>query len=287
MLVLAIDTATPAITAGLVELPQWVDRQDPADAPPSAGPAPLTYLPLLAERVTVDARGHAERLAPQIHDLLEEASAAPGRTGRAVPDAVVCGTGPGPFTGLRVGMVTAAALGDGWGVPVYGVCSLDAVAAAAGPAGVAGPGGVAGPAGVPGPAGVAGPAGVPGPAGVAAPGGLLVATDARRREVYWAVYRRGARVGGPHVQRPAELAARLPELGVTAAAGAGAELYADILGLPLLDAPYPTVTGLVAAAAADLRAGRPQPLVPRYLRRPDAAEPRPPKLVTARPAGAP
>lgn len=246
MLVLAIDTATPAITAGLVELPR----------PASAAPR------LVGQRVTVDARGHAERLAPQIHDLLQEAAA--GRPGPVVPDAVVCGTGPGPFTGLRVGLVTAAALGDGWGVPVYGVCSLDAIAIA-----------------------VAGTAAAAGPSQPAGSGGLLVATDARRREVYWAVYRCGARVDGPHVQRPAELAVRLPELGVTAAAGAGTELYAGVLGLPLLAAPYPTVIGLVAATAADLRAQQPQPLVPRYLRRPDATEPGPPKLVTARHAGAP
>ena len=45
-------------------------------------------------------------------------------------DAVVTGAGPGPFTGLRVGMVTAAALGDALGIPVHGVCSLDAIAAA-------------------------------------------------------------------------------------------------------------------------------------------------------------
>ncbi|HEY0640674.1 MAG TPA: tRNA (adenosine(37)-N6)-threonylcarbamoyltransferase complex dimerization subunit type 1 TsaB, partial [Pseudonocardiaceae bacterium] len=103
MLVLAIDTATPAVTAGLVELPGL-----PADGPPVE----------LARAVTVDARAHAEQLAPHVREVL----------GGAVPEAVVVGVGPGPFTGLRVGMVTAAALGDGWGVPVHGVCSLDAVA---------------------------------------------------------------------------------------------------------------------------------------------------------------
>ena len=250
MLVLAIDTATPAVTAGLVELP-------------GAGGGPPR---LLGERVTLDARAHAERLAPQVSELLAAAAAARPAAGRrapaqpapAQPDAVVCGDGPGPFTGLRVGLVTAAALGDGWGVPVYGVCSLDAIAVAAGWSPQARPG--------------------------TTDQLLLVATDARRREVYWAAYRGGARVDGPHVERPAELAGRLPGLGAVVAAGAGAALYAGVLGLPVLDTPYPTALGLVTVAAAELRAGRPpRPLVPRYLRRPDAAEPGPRKLATARP----
>jgi tRNA threonylcarbamoyl adenosine modification protein YeaZ len=235
MLVLAIDTATPAITAGLVELP--------------VGERPR----LVGQRVTVDAMAHAELLVPQIRDLLDGVD--------AVPDVVVCGVGPGPFTGLRIGMVTAAALGDGLDLPVHGVCSLDAIAAE-----------------------VAGAAAAD---GAALAGPLLVATDARRREVYWATYRGGARTGGPHVQRPAELAELLPELGVTAAAGAGARIYADVLGLPVLglpvlDTPYPTATGLVTVAVPALRARRePPPLVPLYLRRPDAAEPGTRKPVTA------
>ena len=56
-----------------------------------------------------------------------------GRVALADLDAVVTGVGPGPFTGLRVGMVTAAALGDALGIPVHGVCSLDAIARRAGP----------------------------------------------------------------------------------------------------------------------------------------------------------
>lgn len=226
MLVLAIDTSTPAVTAGMVRL-------DDAGLPR-----------LVAERVTVDALAHAELLAPQLRQLLADAR----------PDALVCGAGPGPFTGLRVGMVTAAALGDGLGIPVHGVCSLDALAS---------------------------------DITVTANGGrVLVATDARRREVYWAVYQDGRRLDGPHVQRPAELATLLAELGVRAAAGAGAEQYADLLGLPLLPPRHPSPVGLVAVAAEVLRAGaQPQPLVPLYLRRPDAAEPRAPKRVTAAHAG--
>lgn len=210
MLVLAIDTATPAVTAGLLELPDL-----PLGEPPR----------VLSEQVTVAARGHAEHLAPQVAEVL---------AGR-VPDAIVCGAGPGPFTGLRVGMVTAAALGDAFGVPVYGVCSLDAIAAQAAADGHR--------------------------------GALLVATDARRREVYWAAYLDRERTTGPQVLRPAEV----PTHGFTLAAGAGAYLYADVLGLPVLDLHHPTAAGLVAVAADALRAGKePEPLVPLYLRRPDA-----------------
>ena len=214
---MAIDTATPAVTAGVVELP--VDG------------APVE----LAQRVTVDQRGHAELLTSHVTDAVADA----GHSLSTV-DAVVCGAGPGPFTGLRVGMVTAAALGHALDIPVHGVCSLDAIALA-----------------------------VP----VADGGPLLAVTDARRREVYWASYDASRlRTGGPHVQRPAELRARLDELGVRIVAGT--RLYADVLGLPPVPPEYPTVLGLVAAAADALRGGHePAPLTPMYLRRPDVAVP--------------
>ncbi|HEU5472169.1 MAG TPA: tRNA (adenosine(37)-N6)-threonylcarbamoyltransferase complex dimerization subunit type 1 TsaB [Actinophytocola sp.] len=215
MLLLAVDTATPAITAGVVALDGGAAR-------------------VLAERVTVDAKAHGELLTPHLLHALNSA----GRELSEV-DAVVCGVGPGPFTGLRAGMVTAAALGHALDVAVYPVCSLDAIAAE-----------------------------VPG-----AP--LLVVTDARRREVYWAGYDgTGARVTGPAVERPAELAARLPELGVHRAAGYGARLYAEVLGLAVTGPEHPSPAGLVAAAGPALRAGTPAgPLTPLYLRRPDAVEP--------------
>lgn len=143
-LVLAIDTATPAVTAGVVR------RGDDG-------------LSVLAERVTVDPRAHAERLTPNVLAAVRDA-------GITVDDftAVVVGCGPGPFTGLRVGMATAAAYGHALGIPVYGVCSLDAI-------------------------------------GVATSGEALVVTDARRREVYWARYRDGVRVDGPAVNAPADV----------------------------------------------------------------------------------
>jgi tRNA threonylcarbamoyl adenosine modification protein YeaZ len=200
---------------------------------------------VLAERVTVDARAHAERLIPSLRDCLASA-------GVRIADlaAVVAGVGPGPYTGLRVGLMTAAALADATGLPSYGVCSLDAIAAAH-----------------------------------PDQDDLLVAGDARRKEVYWARYRHGERVGEPAVSKPAELVAELRgELfgGTPVMAGAGARLYAGVLGLPLLDADYPTVTGLAACAAARVRDRAPaEVLVPLYLRRPDAVEPTSRKPVTA------
>lgn len=223
MLVVALDTATPAVTAGVLrrtEDAQWR---------------------VLAERVTVDPRAHVELLTGHLLGALAEAGCAMSDV-----DAIVCGAGPGPFTGLRVGMVTAAALGDALGVPVHGVCSLDAL--------------------------------VPSTTGPRVP--YLVVTDARRREVYWAAYdARHRRVSGPRVQRPAELAAQLGEPGgPQVACGAGAAMYADVLGLPVVGPEYPTVAGL-AAAATGLFGGEPAPLAPMYLRRPDAAVPGPAKAV--------
>ncbi|MGX7827461.1 tRNA (adenosine(37)-N6)-threonylcarbamoyltransferase complex dimerization subunit type 1 TsaB [Actinokineospora sp. 24-640] len=206
MLVLAVDTATPAVTAGVVEVGDTVA--------------------VLAERITVDAKAHGELLTPHVRDALAEA-------GRALSevDAIVCGVGPGPFTGLRAGMVSAAALGHALGRPVYPVCSLDAIAAS-----------------------------VPGEP-------LLVVTDARRREVYWAVYDAlGVRIDGPHVSPAAEVSA--PH----AKRVAGAGLYD--FGLPLVEPAHPSPAGLVAAARAELVSGaEPGPLTPLYLRRPDAVVP--------------
>ena len=196
--ILAMDTATPAVTAGVVRL------EDVA---------------VLAERVTVDARAHAEQLTPNVLAALADA----GLTVNDL-DAVVVGCGPGPFTGLRVGMATAAAYGHALGVPVHGVCSLDAI-------------------------------------GVETRGDALVVTDARRREVYWARYRDGVRVDGPAVNAPTDVPA-------DAHAVAGSPEHAALFDLPTLSPVYPTASGLVRAVA-DWTA-EPAPLVPLYLRRPDA-----------------
>jgi tRNA threonylcarbamoyladenosine biosynthesis protein TsaB len=151
VLVLALDTATPTLVVGLA---RWT-----AD----------TGAEVLAERAVGSGNRHAELLTPTIRAVLAD-------TGHAVGDldAVVTGLGPGPFTGLRVGVVTAAALADARGLPVVGVCSLDAIGA----------------------------------------GARTVVTDARRKELYWATYAAdGSRTSGPAVDRPDDVARAAPLVG--------------------------------------------------------------------------
>jgi tRNA threonylcarbamoyl adenosine modification protein YeaZ len=212
VLALVLDTSSAAVTAALVVVGEDVE--------------------LVAERVSVNSRGHGELLAPQVAAVLKQAGTTPGELA-----AIVVGTGPGPFTGLRVGLVTAAVMSDALGIPAYGVCSLD---------------------------------------GIARPGEtVFAASDARRREVYWARYVEGVRVEGPEVGRPAELV-------VTGTmAGAGARLYADVLGGELLDRDYPSALELARVAADRVRDRAPgDSLTPLYLRRPDADSPHAAKAVS-------
>ncbi len=183
----------------------------------------------------VDARAHTEQLAPLVRDTL----AAAGATPADLTDIAV-GTGPGPFTGLRVGLVTALTLGHALGIPVHGVCSLDALAEQA----------------------------------LAEHDDLeevLVATDARRKEVYWARYARGAEGAvartAPAVDRPAELA---DDVRALPAVGRGPVLFPELfpngLGGPLdVDPGW-----LGRVALRRIAAGEPMPVEPLYLRRPDA-----------------
>jgi tRNA threonylcarbamoyl adenosine modification protein YeaZ len=214
VLVLAIDTSTPAVLAAVV----------------------TTDLEVRAERAEVTPRGHGELLAPAIAACLDEA----GATARDI-GAVVAGVGPGPYTSLRIGLVTAAALAEATGAPAYGVCSLDAVAAPV-------------------------------------PGGLLVASDARRKEVYWARYdAAGERRDGPAVDRPADV----PTAGVAAMSGAGAQLYAAELGLPHTGRLHPDPRRLVVLARDRIVGGAAgEALTPLYLRHPDAVVPGAPKPVS-------
>ena len=210
VLLLAFDTSTPAVTVALHD---------------------ATHV--LVSHTVVDARRHGELLAPGIaHVLADTGSSASDLTGIAV------GVGPGPFTGLRIGLMTARAMGDALNVPVTGVCTLDVIAAA-----------------------------------VLSEQPFLVATDARRREVYWATYDvSGTRIDGPHVERPADVDWRGP------AYGAGALMYPDAF----VDARHPEYpdAGVLASMVATGRAVvlPPDPL---YLRRPDAVEPSPRRPVVA------
>ncbi len=185
---------------------------------------------ILARFESEDTRSHAEVMAPFAHAALQEA----GVRGEEL-DAILTGTGPGPFTGLRAGIVTARALGFAWSVPVYGMMSLTALAERAYQERVFAQGGGA---------------------DEAEGAELLVASDARRREVYSARYRVNAEgyslVDGPTVSPASEI---LPGEGPSYAYGYGAGLYAETLrelGWDLVEAGegiHPHAEYLLAAAA--------------------------------------
>ncbi|WP_030782470.1 tRNA (adenosine(37)-N6)-threonylcarbamoyltransferase complex dimerization subunit type 1 TsaB [Streptomyces sp. NRRL S-920] len=216
MLLLALDTATPAVTVALHDGSSVV-----------------------AESSQVDARRHGELLLPAVDRVLADA----GLRLDAVT-ALVAGVGPGPYTGLRVGLMTAETFGLALGIPVYGVCTLDGLAYASG----------------------------------IDSGPFVVATDARRKEVYWARYQDvRTRVSEPAVDRPADIAADVEGL---PAVGAGALLYPDTF--PDARAPEHVSAAALASLAAEKLAGGEALLEPRplYLRRPDAQVPKNYKVVT-------
>ena len=211
MLLLAIDTSTPAVCAAL---------HDGAR--------------VLAESTVVDARRHGELLAPAIAAVLAESRREPAEL-----TAVVVGVGPGPFTGLRVGVVTAITLGAALDIDVHGICSLDALAWAA-----------------------------------ALTSPFAVVTDARRREIYWASYTdSGHRLGLAEVARPGDVAARFDDCPVV---GPGAVLHPFVDARPsvLSAGALAELGALRIAAGGELLAPRPL-----YLRRPDATVPGLPKRV--------
>lgn len=219
MLLLALDTATPAVTVAL---------HDGTD--------------VVAASSQVDARRHGELLLPAVDRVLAEAG-----TRLDAVTGIVVGIGPGPYTGLRVGLMTADTFGLALGVPVHGLCTLDGLAYAAGVEGT-----------------------VEGP--------FVVATDARRKEVYWARYEDArTRATEPAVDRPAEIAE--PVAGLPAV-GAGALLYPDTF--PDARAPeHVSAAALAALAAERLAKGEElEPPRPLYLRRPDAQVPKNYKVVT-------
>ena len=204
MLLLAFDTASPAITVAV---------HDGRDT--------------LVGADSVDKMRHGELLAPSIERVLADA----GLDRRDLTDVAV-GVGPGPYTGLRVGVVTARTLAASLGLSLHCVCSLDVIAAGV-------------------------PSGAP----------FVVATDARRREVYWARYdSAGTRVTGPEVALPGELAKSID----VPAYGRGAQLYAD--QLPYVDGPVDPDARVLAAAVAHGNIVEIDP-EPMYLRRPDVTPP--------------
>jgi tRNA threonylcarbamoyladenosine biosynthesis protein TsaB len=211
---LAFDTATPFVTVAL---------HDGAD--------------VVAERRSGQRMRHGEQLAPLIEAVLGDASIV-----RQDLTAIGVGIGPGPYTGLRVGLVTARTLAFVLEIPTYGVCSLDVVAleAAHGSSPVS--------------------------------RDFVVATDARRKEVYLASYDdQGRRLDGPEVVRPAEAATVVP------VAGEGAVLYPE--QFPERREPALPSAGWLARAVAEELAELSDP-EPMYLRRPDAVAPGAPKRVS-------
>jgi tRNA threonylcarbamoyladenosine biosynthesis protein TsaB len=215
MLLLAIDTSANA-SAALLE---------------SDG----TTVNVLSSFTSSVGNDHAEVLAPAIESMLEQA-------GGWTPEAIAVGVGPGPFTGLRVGLATARTLGFVWGIPVHGVMSLDAIALdamAQEPA-----------------------------------GDFTVAIDARRKELYWARYdKAGVLLEGPHVT----VAEELP---VGSVYGAGGGLYAERLAtvgaevVSGFEQTHPGAVSLGTRAIRALAAG--ETLLgtePLYLRESDAKVP--------------
>lgn len=203
-MLLAFDTATPQVTVALH------DGDD-----------------VVAEVVSDRTMKHGEQLAPLISAVLEDAGVV-----RQDLTAIAVGAGPGPFTGLRVGLVTARTLGFALEIPVYAACTLDVLAVEAIASGIG--------------------------------GGFFVATDARRKEVYLASYDPdGVRLEGPVVARPAEVATSAPVV------GEGALLYPDAFPTPF--GPVRPSAGWLARAVAEeqVELMDPEPL---YLRRPDAVE---------------
>lgn len=235
MVMLAVDTASAATSVALL------DGEE-----------------LIAHEVHIDARSHAEVLAVMVERALKAAGSPRITT-------VACGVGPGAYTGLRVGVSSAQAYALGWDVPVYGVCSLDAMALAA---------------------------------SQYANGPFACAIDARRRELYWAHYdESGRRLEGPFVTAPgaiSEAVRTLPWFGEIALsysevlnsaqadrvghpdAGAVALFVrsqllsgASVAPMPIELSTHGQDSGATAAALRGQMLLQPLPL---YVRRPDAVE---------------
>jgi tRNA threonylcarbamoyl adenosine modification protein YeaZ len=185
---------------------------------------------VLATATVADQMAHVEQLMPLVSECVDAAGVR-----MADLDQLIVGLGPGPFTGLRVGVVTARVLSHALGLELRGVCSLDVLAAQ-----------------------FVG----------ASRSEFVVATDARRREVYWTRYSPlGVRLEQPQVSRPSDV----PPLPVI---GPAADLYAD--QLQAVPGPRSMDPGVLATSGATLPDAGHEPL---YLRHPDATELTRPKSV--------
>lgn len=230
MRVLAFDTATRATAVALVDYapgssPAWEARDDPA-----VGQRP----------------GHAGRLLPLIGEVLARSGAS-----WADVDRLAVGTGPGTFTGLRIGIATAHGLARASGRELVGVCTLDSLALTARRSGIEGP--------------------------------LMAVIDARRNEVFAAAWDVGSTIGRdrpilePTVLTPPELEAWATRLGPAGhAVGDGALAFSEPITAAGLQVPPAdsalhrvSATGHCELAVA-LTPGRPDAVQPNYLRVPDA-----------------
>ena len=200
----------------------------------------------LAEIEIADTRSHTESIGDAINDALKQAGLTPNRI-----KAVAVGRGPAPFTRLRVGIAAAIMFAAGAGAQLFGIVSLDAIAKqeldakrkAAGEGSVAANAAADSAAGQP----------------------LLVTSDARRSEHYWALYSGLDRHGvpicieGPAVNRPADIEASLAERGIVPARTSGV-ISARAIGA-LFEAQ--AAAGILSHDVTAL-----------YLRNPDAVEPK-------------
>jgi tRNA threonylcarbamoyl adenosine modification protein YeaZ len=243
VIVLAIDTSSVAVSATVV-------RADDEPTVTSSGHHQVTKTAARSGpgETRIAPNRHGELLVPTIESALEQTS-----TQFTDFDAVAVGLGPGPFTGLRVGIVTAKAISDALAIPAYGVCSLDAIAERHGRPNES----------------------------------LAVITDARRKQVYWRLYDGTTPITEPDLAPPADVAHTLQGR-TSRIVGAGAEMYPqDFVGFEIDqgrapgDAAYPKAGAIGWLVLDRVRSGAPsEELVPLYLRRPDAQQPGAPKKVT-------